>query len=87
VPLEGAPGQHLVDAPEGGRHDRQAVGPAALAVQPVHRGRRIGVADQLDALPRELARARAAAEQALLLRARPQGVVDPLARGALARGQ
>ena len=49
--------------------------------------RRIGVADQLDALPRELARAWAAAEQALLLRTRPQGVVDPLARGALARGQ
>src|SRR5262249_17080817 len=87
VTSEGAVADHFVDPPEGRWHDGQAVRPAAEPEEPVHVGGGIDAAHYLHTVAGELAGQRGARQQALFLRARSQRVVDPFARGALARGQ
>ena len=57
--------EHLSMRAKRGRHDGQPVGPAAQQEEPVDLGRRIGAADHLDALARELRPPAACARAAL----------------------
>jgi hypothetical protein len=78
---------HRLHPRERGRHDGQPVRPATRLEQRVHLIGGVGAADDLDALARELTGARRARQEAGLLGAPAQRVVDPVSRRALARRQ